>query len=216
MIAESTADHSGLSKSIIGRIWRKFQIKSHLTDTFKLSTDPLFVEKVYVVVGLYFNPPEGAVVLASTRSRRSSPWTLPACPAIVHPPTGGPPTCARERQRYAPAVAVQAHAHHVDAADAQTGVEAAALWQVADAVVGLPGRGAKHPYLAVRRGQGAQPTRGAEHGGELARPRKDHPRPQRPAADPHGGPRAAVGRCRRRRTDSGAPSARTVARRGSL
>lgn len=60
----SMAQHSGLSKSTVGRIWRKFQLKPHLTDTFKLSTDPLFVEKVYDVVGLYFNPPEGAVVLS--------------------------------------------------------------------------------------------------------------------------------------------------------
>src|ERR1039457_3069737 len=38
-------------------------LKPHLADTFKLSTDPLFVEKVYDVVGLYLNPPEAAVVL---------------------------------------------------------------------------------------------------------------------------------------------------------
>ncbi|MFB7559213.1 IS630 family transposase [Streptomyces brevispora] len=61
---KSMAERSGLSKSTVGRIWRKFQLKPHLTDTFKLSTDPLFVEKVYDVVGLYFNPPEGAVVLS--------------------------------------------------------------------------------------------------------------------------------------------------------
>ncbi|MFI9825238.1 IS630 family transposase [Streptomyces sp. NPDC052013] len=61
---KSMAEHSGLSKSTVGRIWRKFQLKPHLTDTFKLSTDPFFVEKVYDVVGLYFNPPEGAVVLS--------------------------------------------------------------------------------------------------------------------------------------------------------
>jgi transposase/transposase-like protein len=60
----SMADRSGLSKSTVGRIWRKFQLKPHLSDTFKLSTDPLFVEKVYDVVGLYVNPPEGAVVLS--------------------------------------------------------------------------------------------------------------------------------------------------------
>jgi transposase-like protein/transposase len=60
----SMAEHSGLSKSTVGRIWRKCQLKPHLTDTFKPSTDPLFVEKVYDVVGLYFNPPEGAVVLS--------------------------------------------------------------------------------------------------------------------------------------------------------
>jgi transposase/transposase-like protein len=58
------AQRSGLSKSTIGRIWRKFQLKPHLSETFKLSSDPLFVEKVYDVVGLYFNPPEGAVVLS--------------------------------------------------------------------------------------------------------------------------------------------------------
>ncbi|WP_328499797.1 IS630 family transposase [Streptomyces sp. NBC_00457] len=61
---KSMAQHSGLSKSTVGRIWRQFQLKPHLADTFKLSTDPLFVEKVYDVVGLYFNPPEGAVVLS--------------------------------------------------------------------------------------------------------------------------------------------------------
>jgi transposase-like protein len=61
---KSMAEHSGLSKSTVGRIWRRFQLKPHLTDTFKLSRDPLFVEKVYDVVGLYFNPPEGAVVLS--------------------------------------------------------------------------------------------------------------------------------------------------------
>ncbi|MGC9499306.1 helix-turn-helix domain-containing protein [Streptomyces sp. WG7] len=57
------AQHSGLSSGR-GRVWRQFQLKPHLADTFKLSTDPLFVEKVYDVVGLYFNPPEGAVVLS--------------------------------------------------------------------------------------------------------------------------------------------------------
>ena len=57
------ANKSGLSKSTIGRIWRDFGLKPHLSDTFKLSTDPLFVEKVVDVVGLYHNPPEKAVVL---------------------------------------------------------------------------------------------------------------------------------------------------------
>ena len=59
----SMARRSGLSKSTVGRIWRKFDLKPHLTDGFKLSTDPLFVEKVVDVVGLYHNPPEKAVVL---------------------------------------------------------------------------------------------------------------------------------------------------------
>jgi transposase len=59
----SMAQRSGLSKSTIGRIWRKFDLKPHLTGTFKLSTDPFFVEKVVDVVGLYHHPPDKAVVL---------------------------------------------------------------------------------------------------------------------------------------------------------
>ena len=59
----SMARRSGLSKSTIGRIWRAFDLKPHLTDGFKISTDPLFVDKVVDVVGLYHNPPEKAVVL---------------------------------------------------------------------------------------------------------------------------------------------------------
>lgn len=59
----SMAKRSGLSKSTIGRIWRDFGLKPHQADTFKLSSDPLFVEKVVDVVGLYHDPPERAVVL---------------------------------------------------------------------------------------------------------------------------------------------------------
>jgi hypothetical protein len=57
------AERSGLSKSSIGRIARAFELKPHRTDGLKVSTDPLFVEKVFDVVGLYINPPESAVVL---------------------------------------------------------------------------------------------------------------------------------------------------------
>jgi len=52
----SMAARSGLSKSTIGRIWRKSDLKPHLTGTFKLSADPLFVDKVVDVVGLYPQP----------------------------------------------------------------------------------------------------------------------------------------------------------------
>jgi transposase len=61
----SMAQRSGLSPSTIGRIWRKFELKPHLQDGFKLSTDPLFVAKIVDVVGLYHNPPEKAVVLCT-------------------------------------------------------------------------------------------------------------------------------------------------------
>ena len=59
----SMAQRTGLSKSTIGRIWRDFGLKPHRAETFKLSSDPLFVEKVVDVVGLYHHPPERAVVL---------------------------------------------------------------------------------------------------------------------------------------------------------
>ncbi len=59
----SMAAQSGLSRSTIGRIWREFRLKPHLAGTFKLSTDPLFIEKVRDVVGLYLDPPERALVL---------------------------------------------------------------------------------------------------------------------------------------------------------
>jgi transposase len=58
----SMAERSGLSRSTIGRIWRDFELKPHLTDGFKISNDPQFVAKVVDVVGLYHNPPENAVV----------------------------------------------------------------------------------------------------------------------------------------------------------
>jgi transposase len=57
------AQAEGLSQSSVGRIWRAFGLKPHRTDSFKLSTDPYFVEKVRDVVGLYMSPPERAIVL---------------------------------------------------------------------------------------------------------------------------------------------------------
>src|SRR5699024_11671973 len=56
------AQRSGLSKSTIGRIWKAFNLRPHRIEGFKLSNDPLFVEKVVDVVGMYLNPPENAVV----------------------------------------------------------------------------------------------------------------------------------------------------------
>ncbi len=83
----SMAARSGLSKSTIGRIWRKFDLKPHLTGTFKLSSDPFFVEKVVDVAGLYHNPPEKAVVLCVDEKSgiqaldRSQP-VLPMMPGV--------------------------------------------------------------------------------------------------------------------------------------
>ena len=57
------AQRTGLSKTTIGKIWKDFGLKPHRVDHFKLSNDPLFIDKLYDVVGLYLNPPEAAVVL---------------------------------------------------------------------------------------------------------------------------------------------------------
>ena len=59
----SMVQRSGLSHSTVSRIWRAFGLQPHRTETFKLSSDPFFIEKVSDVVGLYLNPPDRALVL---------------------------------------------------------------------------------------------------------------------------------------------------------
>ena len=79
---ESTAKHArhwstrsmarevGLTQTAVSRIWRAFGLQPHRQDTFKLSKDPLFVDKVHDVVGLYLNPPERAATSRVGRSAR--------------------------------------------------------------------------------------------------------------------------------------------------
>jgi transposase len=83
----SMAKRSGLSESTIGRIWRKFDLKPHRSDGFKISADPLFTEKAVDVVGLYHNPPEKAVVLcvdekSGTQALDRSQPVLPMMPGM--------------------------------------------------------------------------------------------------------------------------------------
>ena len=59
----SLAQSSGLSRMTISRIWRAFGLQPHRTETFKLSPDPLLIEKGRDIVGLYMNPPDHALVL---------------------------------------------------------------------------------------------------------------------------------------------------------
>jgi transposase len=59
----SMARATGMSQTAISRIWRAFGLKPHLVDTWKLSSDPQFIDKVRDLCGLYLNPPECAVVL---------------------------------------------------------------------------------------------------------------------------------------------------------
>src|SRR3954468_16208267 len=56
------AKASGLSATTVGRVWRAFGLQPHRSETFKLSTDPLFAEKVRGIVGLYLAPPDRALV----------------------------------------------------------------------------------------------------------------------------------------------------------
>jgi transposase len=59
----SMAKASGMTPTTVHRIWKAFSLQPHRSETFKLSKDPLFIEKVRDIVGLYLNPPERAVVL---------------------------------------------------------------------------------------------------------------------------------------------------------
>jgi transposase len=57
------AKATGLNQTAVGRIWRAFGLQPHRAESFKLSTDPLFIDKVRDIVGLYLCPPTRAVVL---------------------------------------------------------------------------------------------------------------------------------------------------------
>ncbi len=58
------AAKAGMSHAMIGRIWRTFGLKPHITQSFKMSPDPQLVDKIRDVVGLYMNPPNNAVVFS--------------------------------------------------------------------------------------------------------------------------------------------------------
>jgi len=60
----SMAAHAGMSHTTVGRIWRTFGLKPHVTESFKISPDPQLIEKVRDVVGLYMNPPTNAAVFS--------------------------------------------------------------------------------------------------------------------------------------------------------
>jgi len=81
----SLAKRAGLSQSAVSRIWRAFALQPHRTESFKLSADPLFIEKVRDIVGLYMSPPDKALVLCVDEKSqiqaldRTQPL-LPMCP----------------------------------------------------------------------------------------------------------------------------------------
>jgi transposase len=83
----SMAHATGMSQTAVSRIWRAFGLKPHLVESFKLSPDPQFIEKVRDIVGLYLNPPDAAVVLCVDEKSqiqaldRSAP-VLPLMPGV--------------------------------------------------------------------------------------------------------------------------------------
>src|ERR1035441_7339811 len=83
----------GISKSTVSNVWRSHNIKPHRTETFKLSRDPRFLEKLTDVVGLYLNPPDKAVVLcgdeksqiqALNRTQPGLPLKKGRCGTMTH------------------------------------------------------------------------------------------------------------------------------------
>jgi hypothetical protein len=86
------AREMGMSANAIWRIWQGFGLQPHRSETFKLSSDPLFVEKIKDICGLYLNPPEHAVVLCvdervnpSAGSHPTNPAVAPRDPRARHP-----------------------------------------------------------------------------------------------------------------------------------
>jgi transposase len=77
----SMAKAVGLSQSAISRIWRAFGLQPHRVETFKLSKDPLFIEKVRDIVGLYLDPPDRALVLCV--DEKSQIQALDRCAPIL-------------------------------------------------------------------------------------------------------------------------------------
>jgi hypothetical protein len=57
----SIAERCGLSQGAVSRIWRAFALQPHRTETFQLSRDPLLIEKMRDIVGLYLHPPRQGV-----------------------------------------------------------------------------------------------------------------------------------------------------------
>jgi transposase len=84
----SMAAEVGLSQSAVSRIWRAFGLAPHRQETWKLSRDPQFIEKVRDVVGLYLDPPERAVVLCVDEKSQIQALdrTAPVLPMLPGPP----------------------------------------------------------------------------------------------------------------------------------
>lgn len=94
----SMAAQAGMSHTMVGRIWRAFGLKPHLTEPFKLSPDPQLVEKVRDIVGLYMNPPDHAVVFAV--DEKSQIQALQRAQPILPMDFGQPERCTHNYIRH--------------------------------------------------------------------------------------------------------------------
>ena len=77
----SVAAETSISKSSVQRYFQLFGLQPHRSESFKLSNDPFFVEKLRDVVGLYLSPPDNARCCVSTRRANARPWSArsPCC-----------------------------------------------------------------------------------------------------------------------------------------
>jgi hypothetical protein len=110
-LARAMAARSRLTQSAVSRIWGAFALQPHRVETFKLSKDPLFIEKVRDIVGLYLNPPDRALVLcvdekAQIQALDRTQPILPMRPgpggaphARLHPARHDAALCGPERRK---------------------------------------------------------------------------------------------------------------------
>jgi transposase len=145
----SMAKATGLNQTAVSRIWRAFGLKPHVQETWKLSADPQFIEKVRDIVGLYMNPPEHALVLCVDEKTQiqAIDRTAPCLPIL-------PTTPARHSHGYVRNGTTSLFAALVAAAQ-----EARADQRTVRKIrIGRPWQPRRQPHRRRNRTYGAQPS----------------------------------------------------------
>ncbi len=166
--SRSMAAVTGLSQSTVSRVWRAFGLQPHREETFKLSKEPLFVDKVRDVVGLYLDPPERAVVLCVGRAV-PDPGAEPHRPGLTDAARHFRPPASRLRPARHHQSVRRAEPHH------RPGSRLAARPAPGGGVHEVPQqdlrRGASRPRRAPRAGQLRDPQDAGVHRWLLRHPR---------------------------------------------